>query len=362
MEDQRLAPVLGGIQPGRRQVIVGAAAAALASTAGAPAEAADAPRIVVCNWGGESIKAQGAAWGQPFTQKSGTPVEFDGSGPTFGKIRTMVESKNVVWDVCDANLAVAIDLGRKGYLEKIDWSVVDKSKVRPGFWNDWGVSHFVYSFVLAYDKTKFKDKPPRTWADFWNVKDFPGGRALSARTLGSLEAALMADGVPARKEALYPLDEKRALAKIATLKSNCVYWTSGAESQQLMRQGEVSMALMWHTRAITLRDEKNSRVDFTWNQGLMIPAGWIVPKGNPAGKAVFDFIAFTQTPSTQLDLLRLDGSGPANPATASLVPAALQDKDPAYGANADIQAVADPMWLADNQDRVYNDYVKIISG
>jgi putative spermidine/putrescine transport system substrate-binding protein len=214
-----LGPAPGNVQLGRRQVSLGGAAATLAAVAACPAQAA-APRVVVCNWGGEGIKAQGAAWGQPFTKHSGIPVEFDGSGPTFGKVRTMVESGNVVWDVCDANLAVAIDLGRKGYLEKIDWSIVDKSKVRPGFWNDWGVSHFVYSFVLAYDKVKFKDKPPRSWADFWNVKGFPGSRALSARTLGSLEAALMADGVPARKEALYPLDEKRALAKIKTLKDS----------------------------------------------------------------------------------------------------------------------------------------------
>lgn len=362
MTDDGSMAATGGNQLRRRQVIGGVAAATLAAAAVGATKAEAASRIVVCNWGGEGIKAQSAAWGQPFAQHSGVPVEFDGSGPTFGKIRTMVESGNVVWDVCDANLAVAIDLGRKGYLEKIDWTVVDKNKVRPGFWNDWGVSHFVYSFVLAYDKVKFKDKPPRTWADFWNIKDFPGSRALSARTLGSLEAALMADGVPARKEALYPLDEKRALAKIKAIKDNCVYWSSGAESQQLMRQGEVSMALMWHTRATTLRDEKNSHVDFTWNQGLMIPAGWIVPKGNPAGKAVFDFIAFTQTPSTQIELLRLDGSGPANPAASAMIPDDLRDKDPAYGPNAEVQAVADPLWLADNQDRVYNDYVKIISG
>jgi len=323
---------------------------------------AESKRVVVCNWGGESITSMGAAWGKPFTDKSGIPVEFDGSGPTFGKIRTMVESGNVVWDVCDANLAVALDLGRKGLLEKIDWTKVDKSKVRPGFYNDYGVSHFVYSFVLAYDKSKFGNNPPKTWADFWNVKDFPGGRALSSRTLGSLEAALMADGVPATKEALYPIDEKRALAKIAEIAKDAVFWKTGAESQQLLRQGEVSMGLLWHTRAASLRKEPNSKIDYTFNQGLMIPAGWVVPKGNPAGSTVFDFIAFTQTPETQVTLLKLDGSGPANPAAAALVPEDLRRDDPASPQNIALQAVADPTWVADNQDRIYNSYVKVISG
>lgn len=323
---------------------------------------AKSDKIVVCNWGGDAIKNQPIVWGKPYQEATGTPVEFDGTGPSFGKIRTMVESKNVVWDVCDANLAAAHSLGKAGYLEPIDYDIVDRTKVRPGFSSEYGICHFIYSFVLAYDKTKFGDNPPRTWQDFWNTKDFPGMRTLPDRTLATLEVALMADGVPANAEALYPIDEKRALESIARLKDHTIYWKTGAESQQLLRTGEVSMGLLWHTRATVMRREPGSSIDFTWNQGVLIPAGWLVPKGNPAGRKVFDFIAFTQSPDSQLKLLELMGNGPANPETNVLVPAALRRDNPTDDENFRQQVVANATWHGENQDRIYKEYVKVITG
>ncbi len=323
---------------------------------------AAASKIVVCNWGGDAIKNQPIVWGDPYEKATGTPVEFDGTGPSFGKIRTMVESKNVVWDVCDANLAAAHSLGKAGYLEPIDYSIVDRSKVRPGFSSEYGISHFIYSFVLAYNKEKFGDNPPRTWADFWNTKDFPGLRTLPDRTLGTLEVALMSDGVPADAAQLYPIDEKRALDRIAALKDDTIYWKTGAESQQLLRTGEVSMGLLWHTRATVLRREPGSGIDFTWNQGVLIPAGWLVPKGNPAGKKVFDFIAFTQSPESQLKLLELMGNGPANPAANALVPENLRKDNPTDEENFKQQVVANATWHGENQDRIYKEYVRVITG
>lgn len=346
----------------RRQLIKLLASAGMLSLVPGRASWADDKKIVVCNWGGDMLRAQPVAWGKPFQKATGTRVDYDGTGPSFGKIRTMVESKHVVWDVCDANLAVAYTLGTKGFLEPIDYSIVDRNKVRPGFATEFGVSNFIYSFVLAYDKSKFGDHPPKTWADFWNVKDFPGMRSLSARTLGTLEGALMADGVPADASKIYPIDEKRAFAKIAELKPHTIYWHTSSESQQLLRQGQVSMAMIYSTRAVPLRKEPGSTFDFTWNQGIVIPAGWVVPKGNPAGKEAFKFLAFTQKPETQLEMLRLVGAGPANPATNAIVPPELQRNNPASEENFRQQIMADPIWVGKNQDRIYNDYIKVISG
>jgi len=323
---------------------------------------ANATKIVVCNWGGDAIKHQPTVWGKPYEQATGTPVEFDGTGPSFGKIRTMVESRNVVWDVCDANLAAAHSLGKRGYLEPIDYSIVDRNKVRPGFSSEFGISHFIYSFVLAYNTQAFGGRVPQNWVDFWNTKDFPGTRTLPDRTLATLEVALMADGVPADAASLYPIDEARALAKIAAIKEDTIFWKTGAESQQLLRQGEAVMGLLWHTRAVVVRREPGSSIDFTWNQGVLIPAGWLVPKGNPAGKKVFDFIASTQSPESQIELLRLMGNGPANPAASALVPTELRRDNPTDEDNYAKQIVANYLWHGENQDRIYKEYVRVITG
>ena len=53
-------------------------------------------------------------------------------------------------------------------------------------------------------------------------------------------AALIADGVPMEK--LYPIDANRAFKKLEQLKPHVlVWWNSGAQSVQILQDGEVDM-------------------------------------------------------------------------------------------------------------------------
>ena len=84
---------------------------------------------------------------------------------------------------------------------------------------------------------------PKSWADFWDVKKFPGTRAYRANNVdGALEPALMADGVPPEKvyEVLSTRAGKmRAINKIRELKPHIsVFWGSGAQQAQLMKDAE----------------------------------------------------------------------------------------------------------------------------
>ena len=133
-------------------------------------------------------------------------------------------------------------------IEPIDYTVVDKSKMRPGFGWDYAASTYFFSYVIAYDAQKFASDPPKGMADFFDVAKYPGKRSLYKWGAGMWEAALLADGVAPEK--LYPLDLKRAHDKIAAFKANVVsYWGGGAASQQVMLSGDASMALIWSTRA-----------------------------------------------------------------------------------------------------------------
>ena len=135
--------------------------------------------------------------------------------------------------------------------------------------------------MLAWDSTKVQGTP--TWADFFDTKKIPGKRMLRRTGLAMLEPALLADGVAADK--LYPIDQKRALAKIASIKADSLYWNSGAESQQLMRTGECVMGILWHTRANILERDTGGRIKWTFDQAIVQPGIWIVPKNPPAGSA-----------------------------------------------------------------------------
>ena len=259
---------------------------------------AAADHVVMWNWGGQSEECHGSAIGNAFTAKTGKGLKFDTSGPLEGKIKEMVDSGNVTADVADADLFNAVSLGPTGHLEPIDYSVVSKDKTLPGYALEHGVSIILYGYAFVYDTEAFGDNPPQNWADFFDTEKFPGTRALYKWANGSLEAALMADGVAG--EDLYPLDMDRALNKIKTIKDDSLYWGSGSEVHSMVVNNEVSMAIVWQNRGRNIEIDTDGQYKLVNNQAMAMPGAYIVPKGNPAGAAVMDFIATAQEVPAQL--------------------------------------------------------------
>ncbi|MGL4290921.1 MAG: ABC transporter substrate-binding protein [Phreatobacter sp.] len=331
-----------------------AAAPAVFGSASAFAQARK--EVIVVNYGGAAMKAFDEAYVQPFAAQGGRIV-LDGSGPLNGKILTMVQSRNVTWDVCDAGITTLAELGPRNALEKIDYGIVDKAKVPAEFAYENGVVNYMFSTVLAWDTAKVKETP--TLADFFDLRKFPGRRMMRKDSQSMLEMCLIADGVPIDK--LYPLDTRRAFAKLATIKKEVLYWSSGAESQSLMRDGECVMGLLWHTRANVLKGETNNRIAYTFKDGLLQPGLWVVPKGNPAGAEAFRAIASMQQPEGQVKLLAAMGNGPSNPAAQALVPEAQRSMNPADPANAAVQAKVNAAWYIENHSKTYQAFLDFIS-
>src|SRR5713101_1073251 len=192
---------------------------------------AHAAELTVVNFGGANGNAQKFAYFEPFEKTTGTKVvsvEFNGE---LAKVKAMVEAKKVSWDVVEVD---AGDLGRaceEGLFEKIDLNKIGKkADFIPETASECGVGAFVWSTVLAYDADKLK-AAPKTWADFWDVKKFPGKRGMKKGALYTLEFALMADGVPT-KDVYNVLATKagvdRAFKKLDQLKPNIQWWEAGA--------------------------------------------------------------------------------------------------------------------------------------
>jgi len=123
----------------------------------------------------------------------------------------------------------------------------------------------------------------------------------------------------------------------------------------------VVLGNLWHTRSLLLRDETGGRVDFHFNQGILFAGAWIVPKGNPAGAKVWDFVAFAQDPESQVALFRSLGNGPINPEASALVPEELQASDPGNPENFARQLAADSEWYAEHYAEVLNRYTDLIA-
>ncbi len=322
-------------------------------------EAAQAKQIIVANFGGQVTPAMEAAWGEPYTRETGVKVIFDGVTPLPGKIKAMVESGKVTWDAADADLFVGPQLGEQGVLEPIDYSIVDRSMLPAGWASKYAVGNYAYSIVLAYDKTKFPDKPP-TYADFFDTKKYPGKRTLWKFQMGSAEACLLGDGVLADR--LYPLDMPRAIKKAKTLGKDLILWSSAAESVQMFVDKEVVMGIIFHPRAAFLERETKGRVTWTWNQGLNCPAAFVVPKGNPAGKEVMKFLNSVLIPERQIKMLSLFGYGPINPKASAMVPKELNRVDPGFPANLKLQIIRNEDWYGKNYDAAVDQWIDGLSG
>ena len=339
-------------------VLCGMAGIATSSVIAGDAEAA-ANQIVMWNWGGQSEECHGSAIGAPFTAETGIPLRFDTSGPLQGKIKEMVESGNVTADVCDGDLFDAVALGGT-HLEAIDYTVVSKDKTLPQYALEYGTSIILYGYAMMYDTQAYPDGAPTGWADFFNTTKFPGKRSLYKWANGSLEAALMADGVA--KDALYPLDMDRALSKIKSIKDDTIYWGSGSEAHDMIVNGEVSMGMVWQNRGRNIEVETNGRFKMVMNEALAMPGAYIVPKGNPGGRdAVMKFIATAQSVSAQLGLFSCLGMTPSNPEafyqlSAEDAPYAITSAE-----NINIVAYNNHTWWGENTDMAVNAFLDAIS-
>ena len=321
---------------------------------------ADQNELVLVNWGGDAVRGMKNAWVDPYLKKyPDRKVAIDGTGPSTSRIRLMVQSGKVAWDVMDRNLHTALEIGPEGMLEKIDYSIVDKSKVRPEHAVDWGIGNYIYAMVLTYNTKKWGGELPTTWKDVWDFKKFPGKRAFRREPDGVLEAALMADGVPFDK--IYPIDMKRALDMHKKMKEHAIYYNVIADGQNMFRSGEAQLGQLLNTRAWPLKQDTKGVCDWTWNEGISWGACWMVPKGAMGGKAIWEFINSTLDPAGQAELLKTNGYGPVNPEASKLLGAEWNAVNPGDPANYAKMLPGGIAWYAKNATTARQELIDALS-
>lgn len=304
-----------------------------------------AESIVFTSWGGTTQQAQQKHWAKPFAAASGINVAMD--GPTdYGKFKAMVESGNVNWDVVDVEGDFAYKAAKEGLLEPIDFAKL--KGLDPRFVSPNSVGSFYYSFVLGYNKQNFKGAAPASWADLFDLKRYPGKRTLYKWSApGVLEIALLADGVPANK--LYPLDIDRAFKKLDTIKSQIVWWSGGAQSQQLLASGEAPIGMFWNGRVHAMQ-QSGAPVGLSWKQNLTAADMLVIPKGSKNKAAAMKFLAYATSPEAQAKFAGETGYAPVNlQAKAKMAPEVVKSLPDQHTAG---QINLDMRYWADNRDAI----------
>jgi putative spermidine/putrescine transport system substrate-binding protein len=226
--------------------------------------------------------------------------------------------------------------GAEGLLEKLDYKVIDASSFLPGFAGEYCVGGDVFSTVLAWNTKTYGDKGPQSWADFWDVKKFPGKRGMRKGARYNLEFALMADGVKSADvyKVLATKDgAERAFKKLTELKPSIQWWEAGAQPPQFLVAGDVALTTVYNGR-IDAANREGKNLKITWTGGIYDLDYWVIPKGTPNKEAALKFIAFASTPDAQAEYAKNIAYGPTNTKALAKLDAKVLGNLPTSPANS----------------------------
>lgn len=323
-----------------------------ASPSAAGSAACNPPRqegvtLSFTSFGGVYQEAQRKAWLEPYTELTGVQFQED-ENSSNATIKTQVESGQVTWDVVDVGNDFGLDV-HKDLLEPLDFTLIPKEELNADLGiTDYRIPDITYGVVLAYNTEATAGKVPEGWADYFDTAKIPGKRgAWDYSEGGMLEFALMADGV--KPADLYPLDLERATKKLDTIKDDIVFWSSGAESQELIGSGEVAMTMIWNGRGWSAKNIDKKPVEIQWNQQFVTADYLVIPKGSPNKDAAMKFIAYTACADVNAGPSEFIPYGPTN--TKSTANAAMVDDLSVSNADENT-AYFDDAYLAENFDKI----------
>ena len=296
--------------PSRRTFLKGAGIAAAGALATPYVARAQDGALYINTWGGPWEEAARVHLFDPFTAETGVEIRTV-SPVSFAKLAQQVHTGVYEFDITTLGGAELVRANQAGIIEELE------APYEGGLYEN-GVASHAFATVISWRTDKLPEGP-QNWADFWDVERFPGARSLQRYPARVLPLALLADGVAV--EDLYPLDVDRAFAKLDEIKEHIrVWWTAGAQSIQILRDGEVDLIGIWHGRYFEA-EEAGAPVAMTWNQGELDSAYWVVAKDSPNIDHAKEFIAFATSAEPLAGFVKQADYGPLNPAAGEFISA-----------------------------------------
>ena len=290
------------------------AAGAALSTLPLAAAQAQQGQAVFSSWGGAFQDALRQAMLTPAGQALGITVREDTTNG-IQDVRAQITARRVTWDVTEQELPTAETLKRENALEPLDYGVINTDGIPRALVNSHYVGFINFTRVIAWQVSTYGGNGPQTWADFWDVRRFPGKRSLYNRVNYNLEAATMSLGVPiadvyrvlATREGM-----ERAWARLAEIAPHITVWyRGGSQAAQLLRDGEVDIIHMGHNRVVSVIGS-GRRIGWRFEGGTMDIDALMVPRGAPNRANAMRLINEMLKPEPQARLAKVMPLGPVN--------------------------------------------------
>ncbi|MGY3438273.1 MULTISPECIES: extracellular solute-binding protein [unclassified Marinovum] len=303
----------------------------------AEAHANMANDMTLVSWGGAYQNSQIKAYSDPYQEMNAdVNISWDeSSAEAVAKLRAMNEAGNVTWDLVDVVAADALRLCDEGLAMEIDpdedlAAAPDGTSAEDDFGDllvgDCFIPQIVYSTTFGYrtDMVPEGVDAPSEICSVFDLETYPGKRSLEKRPINNMEWALLCDGVA--KDDVYDVLEteegqEQALAKLDTIKDSVVWWSAGADTPQLLADGEVFMGSTYNGRLFSVIEEQDQPVAMMWDAQVFDLDGWIIPAGLPDDRLarVKDFVKFATDTQRLADQAKYISYGPARLSSAPLV-------------------------------------------
>ncbi|GGH27992.1 putative spermidine/putrescine transport system substrate-binding protein [Cribrihabitans marinus] len=311
------------------------ATTALSMAAGLASAQEMANDMTLVSWGGAYQKSQVNAYADPYKEMNPEVniVWDESSAEAVAKLRAMNEAGNVTWDLVDVTAASAIRLCDEGLAMEYDPEELlepapDGTSAEDDFGDlivsDCFIPQIVYSTTFGYRTDMVGDTPPDDICDVFDLETYPGKRSLEKRPINNMEWALLCDGVP--KDEVYDVlatdeGQEQALAKLGTIKDQVVWWSAGADTPQLLADGEIVMGSTYNGRLFSVIEEQDQPVAMLWDAQVFDLDGWIIPAGLAEERLarVKDFVRFATDTQRLADQAKWISYGPARASSAPLV-------------------------------------------
>lgn len=285
--------------------------------------AAKSDSVTFTGHGGSFQDALVKAVFTPFTEETGIKVNIV-PAPDMAKIKAMELMGNVEWDVFNGDGTWAAAGSKLGFWEKLDLSKLDLQDLAIQPTSE--IATFdVYPEGIAWDPKKYgPGKHPTDFSEFFDLNKFPGRRAMRPFADGTLEIALLADGVAPKD--MYPLDLDRAFKALDRIKSHTVWPTGTPQSVSFLQTGEVDFSITYSNRVkATTEPGGGVPLAFSFEQCVIFTDPVTILKGAPNKEGAMKLIAYFLRPEVQTRLENLVGLVPVSKKGATMLsPEALK--------------------------------------
>ena len=350
--------------------VAGTMAAASAASATAAASSTDPYRaITVVSWGGPYERSQRKAYFEPFTKATGIRIDIERYDGGLEELRRQVNGGEIAWDLVDMTMADNRAACRQGLLVPIEHSLLHPAPdgtpasgdFIDGALTECGVAQIVYAMVAAYNRDAFPGERPARIADIFDLRRFPGTRALQRSPEANLEWALRSYGVP-RQDLYQLLSTERGLRlafeRLDRIRDHVVWWTSTDQPVEMLISGEAVIASEYNGRLFEVAAIQGHPIEIIWDGQVYELGTWGIPRGTRRLDDVLEFIRFATGTRPLADQARYIAYGPARRSSMKLVSTHAETGEdmrphlPTNPMNFRTAILKDTEWYASLYDRI----------